>query len=217
MSLAQKLMGHPHHAGDGSGGHIVRPRVYECTTAVCFLGRRRSAYDRIVALAAIGPGDRVLDVGCGTGFLTRRAARAAGPTGRVVGVDPSEPVVAYARRQSPPWCEYHVTGGEHIDEPDGSFDVVVSSLAMHHIPGDQRPVAMQQMHRLLRPGGRLVIAEFRPPRSRIGGHLVGAVAGNAMRHAMVEHLPAAIAGAGFTVTGTGNLWPFLSYVTADRP
>jgi ubiquinone/menaquinone biosynthesis C-methylase UbiE len=151
----------------------------------------------------------VLDVGCGTGYLTRRAARAVGPAGRVVGVDPAAPAIAYARRVSPPHCDFHVASGEAIPEPGASFDVVVSSLAVHHIPPQGRPVALQEMYRVLRPGGRLLIADFRPPRNRALNHLIGALSGPAMQHNPIDRLPGLIADAGFEVTGSGDQWRWL--------
>lgn len=196
---------------------IVRPRFYERKTALMFLGRRRRTYDRMVQLAGISAGDHVLDIGCGPGFLTRRAAVATGPTGRVVGIDPSEPVIEYARRKSPPWCEYQITGGDRIDGPDGGFDVAVTSLAMHHVPADRRSATLAEIHRLVRPGGRLLIVEFRPPRSRLGRRVVGTFVSHGMRHNHIEHIPHALSEAGFTPTATGDLWPLLSYVVAQRP
>lgn len=204
----------------GSHDHdmvMTRPRHYERTTSVFFLGRRRASYDRLVTLAGIGPGDRVLDIGCGTGYLSRRAAKATGPTGRVVGVDPSEPVIAYARRKSPPWCEFQVAGGDAIDGADGSFDVAVSSLAMHHIPADRREATLAEIHRLLRPGGRLLIAEFRPPVGRIGRAVAGRIFSQGMVHNPIEHLPETVAEAGFTPTAKGDVWPLMSYVVALSP
>ncbi|MFN2494723.1 MAG: class I SAM-dependent methyltransferase [Pseudonocardiaceae bacterium] len=135
MGLGQRFLGGPHgHADGGSGGHIIRPRLYECAAAIVFLGQRRHVFDHLIALSGAHKGDRVLDVGCGTGYLTRRAAHAVGPTGRVVGVDPSAPIIAFARRVAPSTVTFHVAGGEAIPEPDASFDVVISSLALHHIP-----------------------------------------------------------------------------------
>lgn len=217
MSIAGRLLGNLHgHADDRSGGLIVRPRAYECCSAICFLGRRPRAYDELVRLAGITSGQRVLDVGCGTGYLSRRAARVTGPAGSVVGVDPSPSVIAYARRRSPAWCRYLATTGDSIDEPDASFDAALSSLAIHHIPPEQRAATLGEIHRLLRPGGRLVIADFRPPRNPIANHLIGLTAGHAMQHNRVNQLPELVAGAAFTVTGTGDLSPMLSFVTAVR-
>jgi ubiquinone/menaquinone biosynthesis C-methylase UbiE len=195
----------------------MRPRLYERTAGMWFFGLRRRTYDRLVALAGIRAGDRVLDVGCGTGYLSRRAAAVTGATGVVVGVDPAQPMIEYARAASPSWCRYHVSTGDAVDEPDGSFDVALSSLAIHHIPPAQRVATLREMRRLLRPGGRLLVADFRPPRGRWARHLVGAFAGHAMQHNPIHLLPGLVAEAGFTVTGTDDLWPMLSYVSAVQP
>jgi ubiquinone/menaquinone biosynthesis C-methylase UbiE len=217
MGLGQKFLGGPHgHADDGSGGHITRPRRYEYVAAIGFLGQRRRVYGHLIALSGAERGDRVLDVGCGTGYLTRRAAHAVGPTGRVVGVDPSAPVIEYARRVSPPNADFHVAGGEAIPEPDGSFDVVVSCLAIHHIPPQLRPAAVREVYRVLRPGGRLLIADFRPPRNRAANHLIGALSGHAMQHNPIDQLAGLVADAGFELIGTGDRRPWLRYVQAQR-
>ncbi|MGI9034303.1 MAG: class I SAM-dependent methyltransferase [Acidimicrobiales bacterium] len=55
-----------------------------------------------------------------------------------------------------------------LDAPDGSYDVVVTSLMIHHLPEALRPQAMREMFRVLRPGGRVLVADFRPPAGRLG-------------------------------------------------
>ncbi|SNY64121.1 class I SAM-dependent methyltransferase [Paractinoplanes atraurantiacus] len=212
MALARRLMGDPHGpADDHSGGLITAPKRYELFAALAFLGRRRAVFDRLVARAGITAGDRVLDIGCGTGYLTRRAAAVAGS---VVGVDPSINVIEYARRKSPPTCVFHVAEGRRVPEEDASFDVAVSSLALHHIEPGQRADTFAEIFRLLCPGGRLLIADFRPPSGALGNRFVGAVAGHAMQHTQVEDHAPAITAAGFTVVGEGDLRPFLHYVRA---
>jgi SAM-dependent methyltransferase len=215
MEHKRRRGSHP-RPGHGVGGHLDQPRLHKYAAAIWFLGQRRRVYDGLIALSGAQQGDAVLDVGCGTGYLTNRAAHAVGPTGRVVGVDPALEVVAYARSVSPPQCEFHVAGGEAIPEPDGSFDVVVSSLAVHHIPAQGRAAAFWEMHRVLRPGGRLLIADFRPPRNRPLTRLIGALSGLAMRDNPIDELPGLIMDAGFEVTGSGDRWPLLRYVQARR-
>jgi SAM-dependent methyltransferase len=217
MELGHKPLGRPQRqTGHGSGGHIDQPRLHKYAAAIWFLGQRRRVYDRLIALSGAQEGDAVLDVGCGTGYLTRRAARAVGPRGRVVGVDPAAPAIAYARGVSPPQCEFRVAGAEAIPEPDASFDVVVSSLAIHHIAPEARPVAFGEMHRVLRPGGRLLIADFRPPRNRPLNRLIGALSGPAMQHNPIGQLAGLIADAGFEINDSGDRWPWLRYVQAQR-
>jgi ubiquinone/menaquinone biosynthesis C-methylase UbiE len=217
MTLGHKpLSGRHAHTGPGCGGHLVQPRLHRFAAAIWFLGQRRRVYERLIALSGAQAGDMVLDVGCGTGYLTRRAAHAVGRTGRVVGVDPAVEVIEYARSVSPPQCDFHVAGGEAIPEPDASFDVVVSCLAVHHIPPQRRSAAFKEMHRVLRPGGKLLIADFRPPRNRAVNRLIGALSSPAMQHNPIDQLDGLVADVGFEVTGSGDRWPWLRYVQARR-
>jgi SAM-dependent methyltransferase len=108
-------------------------------------------------------------------------------------------------------------GGFNLPFADASFDLVVSSPAVHHISADHRPNACSKMFRVLRPGGRLFIAEFRAPRSRVGNHLIGFLTSHAMedQHAInIEFLAEA---AGFHVDELGEQRPFLHGMIADRP
>jgi len=221
MSLGRLMQGKPH--ADTPGVTIGTPRTYELCGAVCFAGRRHRAFTRLAALSGAEAGDRVLDVGCGTGYLTRHMAAVAGPEGTVTGVDPSPNVLAYARRKSQSRsgrgapCTYREGIAEALDLPDASFDTVVTSLMLHHLPEELRPVALSEMCRVLRPGGRLLVVEFRPPTSRIGRHLVPGGVGHAMSHNRVDLLDGLVAGAGLEVRGSGDVRPWLTYVQAARP
>ncbi|NUW39490.1 class I SAM-dependent methyltransferase [Nonomuraea rhodomycinica] len=215
MGLGKLLHRHDEHADEG--GTIDRPRAYEVFASIGFLGGRRAAFTRLAAAARPRAGDRVLDVGCGTGYLSRVLAPVVTPSGHVTGLDPSPAMIEYATRRAPANCTYVVGAGQDLPFPDGSFDLVVSSLAVHHMPVEARPGAVREMFRVLRPGGRLLIAEFRPPAGHLARHLVGALSGPAMRHDPRDLLGTVVPDAGFEVEAEGDLPYLLYYVRATRP
>lgn len=109
----------------------------------------------ICGIAQIGRGDRVLDVACGTGALTRAALEQAGPHGKIVGLDPNQDMLSVARRRSSAidWCEGKA---EAIPYPNASFDAVVSQFGLMFF--EDRAGALREMMRVLRPGRRLAVA-----------------------------------------------------------
>jgi SAM-dependent methyltransferase len=110
---------------------------------------------RVAAAADIRAGQRVLDVACGTGVLTRAAAIRAGPTGTVTGLDLSPRMLAIAEGLSPD-LEWHEGNAESLPFADASFDAVVSQFGLMFIP--DRTAALREMTRVLVPGGRLAVA-----------------------------------------------------------
>ncbi|WP_406238561.1 class I SAM-dependent methyltransferase [Nocardia sp. NBC_01009] len=210
------LLNHNHNPGT-AGLTIDHGRSYDVFGAAFFGGRRDRVYRRLAELSGAGPGDRVLDIGCGTGYLTRRLA-AVVSSGTVVGLDPSAAVLDHARRiTTDSNCTYTVGVAESLTAEDDSFDVVANCLMLHHLPEDLRPTALTEMRRVLRPGGQLLIGEFRPPANRIGRHLVGALTGPAMEHNPIHLLEPMIADAGFEQITLGDLHPWIRYVTAVKP
>jgi SAM-dependent methyltransferase len=110
---------------------------------------------RLVAAARIRRGDRVLDVACGTGVLSRAAAEAVGPAGSVTGLDPDPGMLAIAARGAP-GIAWHRGAAENLPFPDATFDAVVSQFGLMFFPG--RPRGLREMWRVLRPGGRMALA-----------------------------------------------------------
>jgi ubiquinone/menaquinone biosynthesis C-methylase UbiE len=215
MNLGRFLHGKPQVDAPGALRHA---RAYEAFSVVAFAGYRRRTFGRLVELAGVTAGDRVLDVGSGPGYLTALAAEAALPGGSAVGIDPSVPMVGQARRmRGTANCSFRLGKAESLDAADGSFDVVVSSLAVHHIPEEARAVAFTEMHRVLRPGGRVLVADFRPPRGQLSRLLVGAVAGHVMRDNPVERIAPMITEAGFDTVTVSQVRPFLHCVCAVKP
>jgi SAM-dependent methyltransferase len=112
--------------------------------------------DLVVAEAAPRPGDRVLDLGCGTGNVS---AVAVATGAEVVGIDPSERLVGVARERVPD-AELLVGSAEDLPFEDASFDVVISLFAVIFTPDPER--AMAEIVRVLKPGGRALITSWVP-------------------------------------------------------
>lgn len=111
----------------------------------------------VLRLARLQPGERVLDVACGSGVLTRAALAAVGPQGEAVGCDVSEGMVAVAQATSI-GCRFLRTDAQAVDEvlPPDHFDVVLCGLGLMYMPDPEASLAA--MVRCLRPGGRLVVS-----------------------------------------------------------
>jgi ubiquinone/menaquinone biosynthesis C-methylase UbiE len=111
-------------------------------------------------LLAVGPGQRVLDLGCGAGGDTLALARLVGPTGRVVGIDRSEAMLAEARRRAGSRglpVEFRSGDAHALDLPDGTFDVCHADRVLRHVADPPR--VLGELVRVARPGGRLVVME----------------------------------------------------------
>lgn len=110
--------------------------------------------------ATLQPGERVLDLACGTGLVTLAAARAVGPSGHALGTDLSGEMVALAeqqaRRQGVSNARFTRMDAEQLALADGSVDVVLCSLGLMYVPEPQR--VLGEARRVLRPGGRLVVS-----------------------------------------------------------
>lgn len=135
--------------------------------AVALTIREHAIQEALLQRAAIAPGQRVLDLGCGTGALALSIAAAVRGV-EVVGLDPDPKILAIAARKARradlaiDWVQGNAIAPPF---PAGSFDRVVSRLMFHHLTLDEKRQALRAAQRLLRPGGWLHIADFGRPHS----------------------------------------------------
>lgn len=147
---------------------------YDLLTWLLTHGKERQLRERFIDLAGLAPGEAVLDVGCGTGTLAIAASRHVGPSGTVCGIDASPPMIARARRKATKAgvvVDFRVTVAESVPFPDGRFDVVLSTLMLHHLPRTTRQQCAKEIKRLLKSGGRVLAVDFgRGKRSGLLAH-----------------------------------------------
>lgn len=118
--------------------------------------RRRASFDAVKPQA----GDVILDIGCGSGLLTAELARGVGPTGKVVGVDPSPDMLSAARKRCAEFGWVDLVEGvvDPMPVPDASADKAVSLQVFEYL--DDLPGACAELFRVLRPGGRVAIGDW---------------------------------------------------------
>jgi len=146
--------------------------LYDWLAPLMTLGAEQRLHRRIVKhLAADGPAS-VLDIGCGTGTLTRQVYDALPPTPfrRVCGVDAAEAMIEVARKKAGdrPHLEFTAALAEDLPYPDGSFDRVLSTFFFHHLNYDLKVHALAESWRVLHPGGQLIILDVDIPYTLFG-------------------------------------------------
>lgn len=159
------------HAPDGHThptALLQRPRLYDTFVRIATLGGETRFRRRVLGLARLKPGDAVLDVGCATGTLLLLAAPIVGATGTLHGIEPSRPMVEYAMAKAKARgvnLNVGLGSADRLPFADASFDAVLCTLVLHHLPEEDRAPALAEMRRVLRPGGRLVVADVQRPRA----------------------------------------------------
>ncbi len=136
---------------------------YDLLLRLLTLGRERVFRERLLDLAQLQTGESVLDVGCGTGTLAIAARRRVGSAGTVHGIDPSPEMIARATGKAARAAVDVVFGtgvAESLPFADARFDVVLSTVMLHHLRGNARLQGVREMRRVLRPGGRLLAVDF---------------------------------------------------------
>lgn len=148
-----------HHDYLPATGHDVFLPGYDLMTRV--LGMN-PAYRELVAQAGLSTGQRIVEIGCGTGNLTVRAKKAC-PGADIVGTDPDPRALRRAERKTKGMNGIGFTRAYAQDLPfgDGEFDLALSSMMLHHLDEATKVAATAEVFRVLRPGGRLHIVDVR--------------------------------------------------------
>jgi ubiquinone/menaquinone biosynthesis C-methylase UbiE len=161
----------------------------------------------LIRLASLRPGERVLDVACGTGVVARLASQQVGDTGTVTGLDINPGMLAVARSVTPPGMliDWREASAEAMPLPDVSFDVGLCQMGLQFMP--DKHAALREMQRVLVRGGRLILNVPGPtprPFAIMGEALarhIGAEAAGFVNHVFSLHDAAEIqnliSGAGF--------------------
>ena len=218
---------HQNHAHDEAsiatrGATLHNASQYDFHTRLMGLGINQANSKMIVHMAKIKTGDKVLDVGCGSGNLTLTAKRYVGQSGSVNGIDASPEMIDLARknaRQTGINTIFDVALIEKLPFSDWTFDVVISRLVMHHLPDDLKQQALAEIFRVLKPGGTIFLADFQTPTNPILARLISLLIGHpAMTQSKVSSLIPVLARAGFDQLASGQtLSVFMGFASGKKP
>jgi ubiquinone/menaquinone biosynthesis C-methylase UbiE len=178
-----------------TAGHVIHwARWYNLFGRVTSFGR-----DKLIELAAPAPGENVLDVGCGTGTLAIALGSKVAP-GEVHGIDASPEMIEVADEKAAKVdsdIDFQIALIEAIPFPDASFDLVTSSLMLHHLPDDLKCTGLAEIRRVLKPGGRFLAMDLATESHSPLGHLLS-IFGHARGESMVDKLVPMLKDAGFS-------------------
>jgi demethylmenaquinone methyltransferase/2-methoxy-6-polyprenyl-1,4-benzoquinol methylase/phosphoethanolamine N-methyltransferase len=207
---------HNTHQASSTRGRTIRwAPFYDPLVKLLTFGRDRRIREATLEIARITPGDRVLDVGCGTGDLTLFAGMRAA---EVYGIDAAQEMITFAQRKaakrhSP--VKFQAEPIEALSFPDASFDVVLSSLMFHHLPDDLKRPALLEVRRVLKPGGCLLIVDFKRP---VNGQFSFMLALHGNMQTGLQDVSALVSQVGFSQVETGTMpLKVIGYVRAVKP
>ncbi len=213
---------HPAGSGPETRGAVLHTGArYDHMSGLLGTGVNGRNSRMVVEMAQIKPGDQVLDLGCGTGSLTLTAKGYTGPTGAVYGIDASPEMIEAAQnkaRQSGNEVIFEIGLIEKIPYPEATFDVVINRLVMHHLPDDLKRQGLAEILRVLKPGGRLFIADFNPPANPVLAQIILSLVGHRMMKSNVQALPPMLKEAGFVdITSGPTRSAVLAYIKGRKP
>jgi len=146
--------------------------IYDLLAPIMTLGLERRFHHLVIEQLALRGEEQVLDIGCGTGTLTRELANALSNKSRslCIGLDAAEEMVKIARIKSSkiPNIQFDAAIAEELPYPSGKFDAVVSTFFFHHVHLELKKNVLAEAARVLKPGGRLVVVDVDVPTTWFG-------------------------------------------------
>lgn len=138
---------------------------YDIIMVLMTMGREKNLRQKTIQFSRMKIGEKVLEIGCGTGTLTLAAKAQVGPSGEAAGIDLAPEMVARARKKAErngvdvSFREGNIAA---IPFPNNRFDVVICSFMIFHMPEEVRRKGIAEIHRVLKPGGHLFIFDAAP-------------------------------------------------------
>lgn len=189
------------------GRVLHNPTFYDLTVWLFMGGKEGVLREKVADLANLRDGETVLDIGCGTGSQAIAAKRRVGSTGSVIGLDASDEMLAKARTKArKKGVEIAFTQGvaERLPFADMHFDVVLSTVMLHHLPRKTRKECLAEVRRVLKPDGRVLVVDFEGTADQSKGiaaslsrHKHGSVASDQLANDLEE--------SGLAVCGRGEI------------
>ncbi len=212
---------HTHDNLETTGATISWAYLYDILVNLILFGQERKMREATINLAHIQPGERVIDVGCGTGTLAITAKLKTGPTTEIHGTDAAPEMIERARQKAlKAGVNVAFQAGlvEAIDFPENTFDIVLSSLMVHHLPPDLKSKAFAEIFRVLKPGGRLLIVDFEPPQRGLTRTILSLFLGQGMMQIDNSTIPPMLTAAGFAGVEKGQTEiQMATYITGRKP
>jgi demethylmenaquinone methyltransferase/2-methoxy-6-polyprenyl-1,4-benzoquinol methylase/phosphoethanolamine N-methyltransferase len=212
---------HSHENPAQTEGRLIRwASSYDLLTNVLTLGQANRLRTMTIENALLKPGESVLDVGCGTGGVTIPARQRVGSTGKAAGIDPSPEMIAVARQKAQRKgleIDFRIGVIEALPYPDATFDVVTSSLMMHHLPDNLKVSGLAEIYRVLKPGGRLLIADMLSPKSSTHQRLLATMFMHRSLETGLEDMQDTLKGAGIQkITLLKQRFLFIGFLRAVK-
>ncbi len=145
--------------------------IYDIFAPMMMLWQENRYRRESIHLLALQGSERVLDVGCGTGVLTRQIAKELdGDAACVVGLDAAPKMIEVARRKAEglSHIQFDVGVSESLTYDEASFDCAVSTFFFHHVDAELKRKSLSELHRVLKPGGTLIIIDVDVPYNLFG-------------------------------------------------